>query len=71
MRSRQLTFVFADSPRGGKGAGPTDASAGKVFLLHRAKGKPTSDLIAPAADTERLLEHRPKEPDVWPTRPVP
>jgi len=56
MRSRQLTFVFADSPRGGKGARPTDASAGKAYLLHRAKGMPTNDLIAPAADTSRLLE---------------
>jgi RNA-directed DNA polymerase len=43
-------------PQGGKGASPTDASAGKAFLLHIAKGKPTSDLIAPAADTEGLLE---------------
>ena len=56
MRSRQLTFVFADSPRGGKGARPTDEFAGKAYLLHRAKGMPTSDLIAPAADTSRLLE---------------
>ena len=56
MRSRQLTFVFADSPQGGKGARPTDVSDGKAFLRHIAKGKPTSDLIAPAADTERLLE---------------
>jgi group II intron reverse transcriptase/maturase len=56
MRSRQLTFVFADSPRGGKGASPPDASAGKAFLLHIAKGNATNDLIAPAAATERLLE---------------
>ena len=56
MRSRQLAFVFADSPRGGKEAVPTDESAGKAFLLHIAKGKPTSDLIAPAVDTGRLLE---------------
>jgi len=56
MRSRQLTFAFADSPPGGKEAGPTDESAGRAFLLHIAKGKPTSDLSAPAVDTERLLE---------------
>lgn len=56
MRSRQLTFVFADSPQGGKGANPTDVSIGKAFLLHIAKGKTTDDLSAPAADTERLLE---------------
>ena len=56
MRSRQLTFVFADSPRGGKGAEASNAFDGKAFLLHIAKGKTTSDLIAPAAATERLLE---------------
>ena len=56
MRSRQLAFVFADSPQGSKGAGPTDVSDGRAFLLHITKGKATSDLIAPAADTDRLLE---------------
>jgi RNA-directed DNA polymerase len=56
MRSRQLSFVFADSPQGGKGVGPPDASDGKAFLLHIAKSMPTNDLSAPAADTERLLE---------------
>jgi RNA-directed DNA polymerase len=56
LRSRQLTFVFADRPRGGKGASPTDASDGKAFLLHITKGKATNDLSAPAADTDRLLE---------------
>jgi RNA-directed DNA polymerase len=56
MRSRQLAFAFADSPQGGKGARPTDESVGKAFLLHIAKSKPTSDLIAPVADTSRLLE---------------
>jgi hypothetical protein len=56
MRSRQLTFVFADSPQGGKEVVPTDESVGKAFLLQIAKGKPTSDLIAPAADTGRLLD---------------
>jgi hypothetical protein len=53
MRSRQLNFVFADSPRGSKGARATDESAVKAYLLHRAKDMPTSDLIAPAADTSR------------------
>ena len=84
MRSRQLTFVFADSPQGGEGARATDESAGKASLLHKAKDMSTSDLIAPAADTGRLLEqglgaitqaglgvrYRPKEPDVWSTSPV-
>jgi hypothetical protein len=47
MRSRQLTFVFADSPQGGKEAGPMGASAGKAFLLHIVDGKTTSDLSRP------------------------
>jgi group II intron reverse transcriptase/maturase len=33
-----------------------DESVGRTYLLHRAKGMPTSDLIATAADTSRLLE---------------
>jgi hypothetical protein len=49
MRSRQLTFVFADSPQGGKEVRPLDESAGKTHLPHRAKGMPTTSLIAPAA----------------------
>ena len=62
MRSRQLTFAFADSPQGGKDADPPDASAGKAFLLHRAKCKPTSDLSAPASGpNDRLLEQAASE----------
>jgi hypothetical protein len=49
MRSRQLTFVFADSPQGGKEVRPLDESAGKTHLPHRAKGMSTTSLIAPAA----------------------
>jgi group II intron reverse transcriptase/maturase len=64
MRSRQLTFAFADSPQGSKGAYPTDVSGGKAFLLHIAKGKPTSDLGAPVADTERLLEQAASSPNL-------
>ena len=55
MRSRQLTFVFADSPQGGKEAVPTDVSAGNAHLLRITKDMPTTDLIAPAADTSHLF----------------
>ena len=51
MRSRQLNFVFADSPSGGKAAWPTDESVGRAYLLRIAKSKLATDLIAPAADT--------------------
>ena len=53
---RQLTFVFADSPRGGKGEEPVDVSAGKAFLLHQASVKETNDSATRAGDSSRLLE---------------
>lgn len=53
---RQLTFVFADSPRGGKGEEPVDVSAGKAFLLHQASVKETNDSATRAGDDCRLLE---------------
>ena len=55
--SRQLTFVFADSPPGGKGAETSDASVGKAFLLHKASVKEANDSAARAVDdSKRLLE---------------
>ena len=33
VESRQLTFVFADSPPGGEAEGPSDVSVGKSYLL--------------------------------------
>ena len=55
--SRQLTFVFADSPPGGKGAEASDVSKGKAFLLHIASGKEANDSVARADDdSSRLLE---------------
>ena len=55
--SRQLTFVFADSPPGGKGAETSDASEGKAFLLHKASVKEANDSAARAVDdSKRLLE---------------
>ena len=64
MRSRQLTFVFADSPQGGKEVRPLDESAGKTHLPHRAKGMPTTSLIAPAASAAALFsrKHHPHPP---------
>ena len=55
--SRQLTFVFADSPPGGKGERTPDVSEGKAFLLHRASVKEANDSVARAGDHPgRLLE---------------
>lgn len=56
MRSRQLSFVFADSPPGSGGAPSSDVSDAVSSLLHTAKGMPAEDLITPAIDTGRLLE---------------
>jgi RNA-directed DNA polymerase len=56
MRSRQLQFVFAASPRGSGTSTPSDASVGKDFLLHQANGKKATDLGASAADASRLLD---------------
>ena len=54
---RQLTFVFADSPRGGKGDKPPDVSGGKTYLLHQASVKEVNASAARAADDpSRLLE---------------
>ena len=55
MRSHQRQFVFADSPSGGGGSAPTDASAGREFLLRIANGKKVPDLSASAADSGQLL----------------
>lgn len=54
--SRQLTFVFADSPAGGKGAWSADESAGRAYLLLQADVKEATDSATRTADTDRLLE---------------
>lgn len=56
MGSRQLSFVFADSPRGGEAETVADVSAAESVLLRIAEGMPTEDPITPATDTCRLLE---------------
>ena len=55
--SRQLMFVFADSPRGSRDDDSSDASEGKAFLLHTANVKEANDPAARAVDDpSRLLE---------------
>jgi RNA-directed DNA polymerase len=55
--SRQLTFVFADSPKGGKSDRTSGEPEGKSFLLHQADIKEVNDLAAQAVDGfHRLLE---------------
>lgn len=59
MRSpkpRQLQFVFADSPRGGKGERNADGSAGREYLLQTAKAREASGIGARADDPCHLLE---------------
>ena len=46
--SRQLMFVFADSPRGSRDDDSSDASEGKAFLLHTANVKEANDPAARA-----------------------
>ena len=81
MESRQLTFAFADSPKGGGKDSPSDESGGLAQLLRIAKDTPTSDSSAEVTDTSRLFglgsegsilngRSPSKEPDVWPTSPV-
>lgn len=58
---RQLSLVFADSPKsakdsGGGSDGPPDASERRAFLLHKAKRKRRSTGVACTADTNRLLD---------------
>jgi RNA-directed DNA polymerase len=55
--SRQLMFVFADSPQGSRDNDPSDVSEGKAFLLHTANVKEANESAARAVDDpSRLLE---------------
>ena len=61
MRStgpRQLTFAFADSPKGDKDRMPRDESRGKRYLLHTAKGNGRTVPVTctTAAKSERTME---------------
>ncbi|MHC4403278.1 MAG: hypothetical protein ACYTG0_26775 [Planctomycetota bacterium] len=62
---RQLTFVFADSPPGGKGGDASDVSDGKSYLLLKAEVKEVNDPDARAADdNDRLLERAASVPNL-------
>ena len=73
-----MASAFADSPQGGKGEEPVDASAGTAYLPHTAK---VIDADGPGADPTVgglwprtvlwPLRRRPEEPDVRTTSPVP
>ncbi len=52
--SRQLTFVFADNPKGDKGDKSSDASEGKAFLLHQASVKEANESATRAASVFNL-----------------
>ena len=54
--SHQLTFVFADSPRGGGRALAEDVTEAKRWLLHQADVKEVLDPAAGAGETDSLLE---------------
>lgn len=63
--SRQLTFVFADSPTGGEGARGSGVPEWKAYLLHQANVKEAYDPIAQAAEQdERLLERAASVPNL-------
>jgi RNA-directed DNA polymerase len=54
--SRQLTFVFADSPQGDGQAALSDVSRGKAWLALKAEVKEGNDSAAWTVDPGRLLE---------------
>jgi len=51
-----MSFAFADSPMGGGDDGPSDVSAGKSWLLHRAKSTKAPKLVTDGAAESSLLE---------------
>lgn len=55
-RDRQQTFVFADSPKGGKDGSARDVSRGRAYLLHTAEVMTLLDLVASGAKGEELTE---------------
>lgn len=55
-RPKQLSFVFADSPQGSKGAGASDESKARAYLLHIAKGMSEADLAASESNASELME---------------
>ena len=64
VRHRQLTFVFADSPTGGKGRTVSGVPEAQAYLLRIAKDKSTCGLAARATDPYRLLEEVASKPNL-------
>lgn len=62
--SRQLPFVFADSPRGGGSVGPEDGSEGRAYLLRTAEARDARGSAAPATDVGSLLERVASPPNL-------
>ncbi len=56
VEPRQLTFVFADSPKGGKDSRKRDESRGRPYLLHIAKATNATSSATTESKPERLLE---------------
>jgi len=55
-RPKQLTFAFADNPKGSKGAVVSDVSKARAYLLHKAKGTSETELAASESSTGELME---------------
>lgn len=53
---RQLSFAFADNPRGDGPSKLSDVSVGKAWLSLKAEGKEEKDSVAWTVDSGRLLE---------------
>jgi group II intron reverse transcriptase/maturase len=53
--SRQLPFVFADSPKGSEDAPKVSALTGRAFMLHTAKSRKTSEISTPQAAEVRPM----------------
>lgn len=63
-RHRQLTFAFAETPKGAGAGEAASALAAKKALRHIAEGKPTKDRAAAVADEGRLMEATASAPNL-------
>lgn len=64
MESRQLQFVFADSPRGSKDEDPAGAPSGKSILQQIAKARKVKDSNAISDPDEGLMERIVSSPNL-------
>ena len=65
VEPRQLTFVFADSPEGGKGSRKRDESRGRPYLLHIAKA-----MTATSSTTTESASQQPSRDDACLSQPL-